>query len=256
MSRPDDGFAPQQRVNILKKVKVDDTWKFCPVVWESNGKLKDKVRVNGRAEVHNEGVYYLEWREGRQRLREAVRDRGEVRERARLKALELEARKAGLDVSRGRPIEAITSRVPTLGQIKAGQNTAADGPTSDARIVIYQAVDSYFRNLVGGLFASQFKAPESNAESALSVPGPFPGAQFRPIVENPGTEQARIPEGGRPNRKDESKTLVAQAIDSYLKDVEPPQREPKTYEEYRSTLYRFWDHCGKCEPLQFGAVSR
>jgi hypothetical protein len=55
------------------------------VVWESNGKLKNKVRVNGRTEVHNEGVYYLEWREGR--LREAVRDRGEVRERARLKAL-------------------------------------------------------------------------------------------------------------------------------------------------------------------------
>jgi hypothetical protein len=32
---------------------------------------------------------------------------------------------------------------------------------------------------------------------------------------------------------------ITAAIEAYLKDVEPPQREPKTYEKYRATLHRF-----------------
>lgn len=48
------------KVNVLKKVKVDGKWKLCPVVVEPNGKLKDRVQVNGRTEVHSEGVYYIE----------------------------------------------------------------------------------------------------------------------------------------------------------------------------------------------------
>jgi integrase/recombinase XerD len=39
--------------------------------------------------------------------------------------------------------------------------------------------------------------------------------------------------------------LISDAIDSYLKDVEPPQREPKTYDEYRLVLYKFRDNCKK-----------
>ncbi len=38
---------------------------------------------------------------------------------------------------------------------------------------------------------------------------------------------------------------IAQSIESYLKDVEPPQRELKTYQEYRAVLYRFRDNCNK-----------
>jgi len=38
---------------------------------------------------------------------------------------------------------------------------------------------------------------------------------------------------------------IKKAIDTYLKDVEPPQREPKTYEEYRLVLYHFRDSCKK-----------
>src|SRR2546430_12148457 len=41
------------------------------------------------------------------------------------------------------------------------------------------------------------------------------------------------------------KVLLAQAIESYLKDVEPPQREQKTYDEYRLVLYKFRDSCSK-----------
>ena len=51
------------------------------------------------------------------------------------------------------------------------------------------------------------------------------------------------PNGSNPRSK--SEMTVAEAIDSYLKDVEPPQREFKTYEEYRNVLYRFRDTCKK-----------
>lgn len=47
-----ENSSAKTRVNVLKKVKVNGAWKFCPVVVEPNGKLKNKVRVNGRAEVH------------------------------------------------------------------------------------------------------------------------------------------------------------------------------------------------------------
>jgi hypothetical protein len=53
-----DLLASKKRVNVLKKVKAQGTWKLCPAVVEANGKLKDRVKVNGRVESHPEGVYY------------------------------------------------------------------------------------------------------------------------------------------------------------------------------------------------------
>ena len=85
-------------VNILKKVKVGGVWKLCPAMLDASGKLKDKVRVDACTELHSEGTYYIEWRENDQRRREAVSERSDVRERARLKALELEARRAGIEI--------------------------------------------------------------------------------------------------------------------------------------------------------------
>lgn len=41
-------YGSSQRVNIVKKVKVDGAWNFYLAVVESNGKLKDKVRIKGR----------------------------------------------------------------------------------------------------------------------------------------------------------------------------------------------------------------
>ena len=51
--------APEyaHRVNLVKKIKVGKDWRFAPVVPEANGRLKDKVRVNGEVEVHLEGSY-------------------------------------------------------------------------------------------------------------------------------------------------------------------------------------------------------
>ena len=91
MSAAYDLFASKERVNVLKKVKVQGAWKMCPAVVEPNGKLKDRVKINGHIEVHSEGVYFLEWRENGKRVREAVRDKADVIRLARLKALEIDA---------------------------------------------------------------------------------------------------------------------------------------------------------------------
>ena len=66
--------APEyaDRVNLIKKIKVGATWRFAPVVPEPNGRLKDKVRINGAVETHTEGAYYIEWRERGKRCRVSV----------------------------------------------------------------------------------------------------------------------------------------------------------------------------------------
>jgi integrase len=89
----------KQRVNIVKKVKVNGTWNFYPAVVESNGKLKDKVTVKETVELHREGSYYLQWREGKKRLREPVANKEDVLDRARRKFLELAAGRAGVPIA-------------------------------------------------------------------------------------------------------------------------------------------------------------
>jgi hypothetical protein len=96
MTKVASGYGPDHRVNIVKKIKVDGAWNFYPAVVESNGKLKDKVRIKGTVEVDPEGAYYLQWREGKSRLREPVPDRTDVLDLARRKYLEIEAAKAGV----------------------------------------------------------------------------------------------------------------------------------------------------------------
>jgi integrase/recombinase XerD len=87
-----------RRANILKKVIVHGKWGLYPAVLEPNGRLKDKVRIKGEIEIHPEGTYYIEWREGGERKREAIPDRARVPDLAYRKALELQAAKAGLNV--------------------------------------------------------------------------------------------------------------------------------------------------------------
>jgi integrase len=86
------------RVNLIKKIKTANGWRFAPVVPEANGRLKDRVRINGQIEVHPEGAYYIEWRVGGRRgrrYRTAVA-RDEAIDQARRKAIELRAVRDGL----------------------------------------------------------------------------------------------------------------------------------------------------------------
>jgi len=60
-------------VRLLKKIKIDDTWKLTPALYDSKGRVRrDHIRVNGRDEVHPEGAYYLEWWSDGVRTREAA----------------------------------------------------------------------------------------------------------------------------------------------------------------------------------------
>jgi integrase/recombinase XerD len=140
------------RVNILKKINVNGAWKLMPAVLESNGKLKDKVRIGGNIETHPEGTYYLEWWEGPKRRREAIPDRARVPDLANRKALALAAARAGLEV---------------------GSEAANHGEKATQRI-------------------------------SLDV-----------------------------------------AIQHYLDDIKPPQREPKTYTAYKYALTVFRTGCAK-----------
>lgn len=145
MSKRGNGYCRENRVNILKKIKVGSCWNLFPAVVEPNGKLRDKVRVRGKIEVHAEGYYYIEWwQDGRKR--EQIKNRAEVIDRARRKAIELQANRAGIETVQ---------------------------PNGD---------------------------------------GPRP--------------------------------TVAEAVASYLKDMEPPQREPKMYIAYKYCLELFASMCG------------
>ncbi len=84
------------RVKILKYVKVGDAWRFANVIKRSGRIVRDHVLITGRDEHHPEGSYYLEWYEHGKRHRKAVADFATVAEAARLKAIEVEALKAGL----------------------------------------------------------------------------------------------------------------------------------------------------------------
>ena len=84
------------RVKILKYVKAGDAWRFANVVERSGRILRDRVLIAGCDEHHREGSYYLEWYEHGKRYRKAVADFATVTEAARLKAIEVEALKAGV----------------------------------------------------------------------------------------------------------------------------------------------------------------
>ena len=48
------------RVNLIKKIKIANAGVLRPLFLKPNGRLKDKVRINGQIEVHAEGAYYIE----------------------------------------------------------------------------------------------------------------------------------------------------------------------------------------------------
>jgi len=103
------------RVNLIKKIKTPNGWRFASVVPEANGRLKDRVRVNDQIEVHPEGAYYIEWRVGGRsgrRYRTAVA-RDEAIDQARRKAIELRAIRDGL-IAGPEPVPEVAAKT-TIG---------------------------------------------------------------------------------------------------------------------------------------------
>src|SRR5882724_1186526 len=49
-------------VSVTKRVKTSNGLRYCKVVTAANGRIPpDMVLVNGKAERHTEGAYYIEW---------------------------------------------------------------------------------------------------------------------------------------------------------------------------------------------------
>ena len=62
-----------RQVNLTKRVKTESGLRYCPVVLAANGRIRPNyVLVDGKQEVHPEGAYYLEWRNGARRVRVSV----------------------------------------------------------------------------------------------------------------------------------------------------------------------------------------
>jgi integrase len=235
--------ASRTSVNVVKKVKVNGQWKFCPVVVESTGRLKDRVLVNGRSEAHPEGVYYIEWRDNGRRRRQAIPNRLDVMERARLKALELEATKEGIQTVLSSDQVCTTRPAPITSQPLLAAAVDPKKVTGAARIIL-QGIESYLQGLIGAAVQSQLAALGANGATAAmswaqvtAPPAELPQQSLSPNAES---FDARTP-----NQATKSRNPIATAIQSFLKDIEPPQREPKTYSKYRLVLHKFRDTCGK-----------
>jgi integrase len=86
--------------NVTKRVKIGNGLRYCPVGLSANGRIKpDLVTVNGKPELHPEGAYYLEWREGGKRVRLSVgNDAADASARRLRKEAELNAVNNGLAV--------------------------------------------------------------------------------------------------------------------------------------------------------------
>ncbi len=82
-----------REVNLTKRVQTACGWRYCTVVLSANGRVKpDLVIVNGKQETHQEGAYYLEWRQGSKRVRLSVgKDPADASARRQRKEAELNA---------------------------------------------------------------------------------------------------------------------------------------------------------------------
>jgi integrase/recombinase XerD len=237
-----ENTGSKARVNVLKKVKVNGAWRLCSAVVEANGKLQNKVHVDGRIEVHAEGVYYIEWREENQRRRQSVPNRGDVLEKARLKALEIDTKRAHIDAA---PLSQSISTAPAATDPSRSNSKAFDkGGIGNALGVILQGVQSYLEEIVGVAVESRLsKLGLSTMAPLASSQEASPPEAFQPLPAPPPTSQNQAPTPA--TQHNNGKLPIDQTIAAYLKDMEPPQRERKTYDEYRLVLNKFRDTCGK-----------
>jgi integrase/recombinase XerD len=89
-----------REVNLTKRVHTPHGWRYCRVVLSVNGRVKpDVVVVNGKEERHQEGAYYLEWRDGSKRIRLSVgKNAADAGARRQRKEAELNALNNGVTV--------------------------------------------------------------------------------------------------------------------------------------------------------------
>jgi len=92
-----------ERVNITKYIKLAGQWRFAPVARRESGNIRwDHVLVDGLAEHHPEGKYFIEWREDGVRRRRSVGTvPSEVLAEAQRQRALLDAKAAGVEIADG-----------------------------------------------------------------------------------------------------------------------------------------------------------
>jgi integrase/recombinase XerD len=90
-----------RQVNITKRVQTADGLRYCPAFISPNGRIKPNVvMVDEKQELHPEGAYYLDWREGKKRVRLSVgKDAAYVLEKRSKKEAELNAVNHGIEIT-------------------------------------------------------------------------------------------------------------------------------------------------------------
>lgn len=143
----------------------------------SQRKVERQVRIGGHVEPHAEGTYYIEWRENGQRRREAVSERSDVRARARLKAFELEARRAGIEIgapqngTAAKPVIA-PAQQPIAQPAAATQANAASGIFETFGTFLGQALEEAVKAQLSRLgfdLAGKPVFPERNNAGPASI---------------------------------------------------------------------------------------
>jgi integrase/recombinase XerD len=91
------------KVNLTKRVQLGTGttgWAFCPVVYTARNQIRPNVvLVEGVEQRHEEGIYYLDWRENGKRYRAPVgKDAADAENQRHAKEKELAAINAGVPV--------------------------------------------------------------------------------------------------------------------------------------------------------------
>jgi hypothetical protein len=223
-----DSASELAHVNVLKKVKVSGKWMFCPAVLEANGRLKDRVRVHGRVEIHGEGVYYIDWREPGGRRRKAIRNRAEVLEQARLKTLELTARRSGASLAAVQSLAASGPRVAALPATLATPIVPSSGTSSPAVQLLLGGIEACLREMVEAAVRSRLASLGVNEDVGMLKPSSLPNLLTASASEEVLAQKgSAVVEGSITAPPASSEITIAAAIESYLKEVEPPRGSPR-----------------------------
>jgi hypothetical protein len=184
--------------------------------------------------VHAEGVYYLEWREDGRRLRAAIPNAAEIPERARLKSLEFGARQTGVALDALRPEVHAESLTPARRAEHYAKVTIQPPSNPGAERLLLTGIEAYIRERVDAVL--QFRLATAGAVDRESEP--VSPAQRERLLSSAAQqapshhrklEFARPAESKGPADSAEAAGTIAESVEAYLNDVEPPQRERETY---------------------------
>ena len=116
--------------------------------------------------------------------------------------------------------------------------------SSNAEHLLLSGIEAYIQERLDAVLRSRLVTPGTVEVESEPAPSLQSEALVSPTERQISSHHQRLelPRPGAqsagPFEPAEAASTIAESIEAYLKDVEPPQREPKTYEEYRNVLHR------------------